>query len=122
MVRELVTTFPWGVLLVTDSESTEQIPSWESPTHSVAAAETAVVVRVQHADEGEASVRVISDAVDARGQEIFDGFLLLPSGTVRVSDALGQESLEVSSTPGSHRLRLYADDPLEGTAVDLLLD
>ena len=122
MVRELVAAFPWGVLLVTDSQSAEQIPSWESSAHPVAWSDTAVLVRVQHADEGEASVRVISNEADARGSEIFDGFLHVPSGTVRVSDALGHESLEVHAAPGAHRLRLYSDDPHEAAAVDLLLD
>jgi hypothetical protein len=33
---ELEAEFPYGVLLITDAESTEQIPSWDSPEEPVA--------------------------------------------------------------------------------------
>lgn len=122
MTSELVAGFPRGVLLISDSQSTEQIPSWSAPDEQVARAETALVVRVQHADEGEVSVRLVAVESDARGPLVFEGTLRLESGTLRASDAHGHKAMDVVVTPGSHLLCLYADDPSEATAVDLLID
>ena len=61
---ELEAEFPYGVLLITDAESAEQIPSWDSPEEPVAVAASALVVRVRHADEGE--VTYASSTLQAR--------------------------------------------------------
>lgn len=107
---------------MTDAESIEQIPPWASSAHAVAVAERAVLVRVRHEDEGDVSVRMIQDESQARGDEIFDGVLLVQSGAVRISDAQGEQGVDCLTAPGSHRLRVYSDEPLEGTAIDVLLD
>ena len=53
--------FPWGVLLITDAESKEEIPSWATADDQVAVAATALAVRVMHEDDGEVAVRVLDD-------------------------------------------------------------
>ena len=118
---ELVANFAWGVLLICDCESIEEIPGWGSAHELVATAETAVVVRVRHGDEGEVSVRVLAGEWEARGPLVFEGPLQLNSGILRASDALGHEVLDVPVTPGLHLLRVYADDHLEATMVDLVI-
>ncbi|WP_374312499.1 hypothetical protein [Microbacterium sp.] len=121
-IRELVTGFPWGLILISDAESTEPIPPWRSDNHPVASAESAVVLRVLHRDDGDVSVRIITSESEARSSEIFDGVLSIGSGLVRVSDALGNEAIECPLSCGKHRLRLYSDDRFEGAIVDVLLD
>lgn len=112
--------FPWGVLLVTDASSTEQIPDWSSSEEMVTAARSALVVRVRHADEGTVAVRVL-DAEPGTGRMVFDGALQVVSGILRVSDATGDSAVDVPAHSGSLRLRLFADDVSEATTVDVVV-
>jgi hypothetical protein len=118
---ELEAEFPFGVLLITDSTSTEPIPSWDSAEEQVAVAGSALVVRVQHADEGEVTVRVCDSPADAAGGLIFTGELEVSSGVLRVSDALGTSTTEVKVSPGPLQLQIYADSNVEASALDLVL-
>ncbi len=101
---ELQAEFPYGVLLITDAESTEQIPSWDSPEEPVAVAASALVVRVRHAgegegaDEGEVTVRVFDSPGEAAGGQIFSGELEVKSGLLNISDALSAATTEVQVT------------------------
>jgi len=56
MLAELRTHFPYGVALVTDSQSTEEIPQWESDSAQVASAKTASALKIRHEVDGSASV------------------------------------------------------------------
>ena len=118
---ELEAEFPFGVLLITDSTSTEPIPSWDSAEEQVAVAGSALVVSVQHADEGEVTVRVCDSPADAAGGLIFAGELEVSSGVLRVSDALGTSTTEVKVSPGPLQLQIYADSNVEASALDLVL-
>jgi hypothetical protein len=118
---ELEAEFPFGVLLITDSTSTEPIPSWDSAEEQVAVAGSALVVRVQHADEGEVTVRVCDSPADAAGGLIFTGELEVSSGVLRVSDALGTSTTDVKVNPGPLQLQIYADSNVEASALDLVL-
>lgn len=114
---ELAADFPYGVLLVTDAASTEEIPSWDSPEEPVAVAASAVVIRVRNADEGEVSVRVVDTASDAAGGRIFAGVLEVKSGVLKLSDALGAATTELAVPPGPLAVEIYADSIVEATAV-----
>lgn len=118
---ELVAEFPYGVLLVTDGRSTEPIPSWATPGEQVAVADTALVMRVLHADEGEVSVRVWDSESDVRGALVFAGEIDLPSGTLRISDALGGATEDVDLGSGRRAIRIFADPSVEASAVDLVM-
>lgn len=120
-LAEFTADFPWGVLLVTDANSTEQIPEWASPADTVTAAESALVVRIRHGDEGSAMIRVIDTQSDAVGENVFDGTLQVRSGVLRISDALGHRRVDVDVVPGPVRLRVYADDRFAATAIDVVL-
>jgi hypothetical protein len=113
--------FPYGVLLVTDATSTEQIPSWTSPEEPVTAAATALAVRVRHADEGAVAVHVVDSVNDVAGGQLFGGGLDLPSGVLRVSDALGTVIAELSVPPGRVAVELYADSVTEAAEVYLVV-
>lgn len=75
--------FPWGVLLLTDSASREMIPTWASPEVTVAVAQTALVVRVRHADDGPVDVRAVHSASAVRGSLVWDGRISVHSGVLR---------------------------------------
>lgn len=120
VLAELNADFPWGVLLVTDASSTEQIPDWSGPEEMVTAAQSALVVRVRHADEGSVAVRVLDAEPDA-GEMVFEGVLQVTSGSLRVSDATGDSAVNVPVPSGSLPLRLFADEVSEATAVDVIV-
>ena len=121
---ELEAEFPYGVLLITDAESTEQIPSWDSPEEPVAVAASALVVRVRHADEGgegEVTVRVVDSPGDAAGGQIFSGELEVKSGVLKISDALSAATTEVQVTPGPVPVQIYADSTVEASSLYVVL-
>lgn len=118
---ELEAGFPWGVLLVSDADSREEIPSWAADEAQVAAASTALVVRVTHEDNGEVAVRVLDDVSEAKGEVAFSGSLMVPSGRLRISDALGARAIELEIENRSVELSIHTDDPAEAAQVDLVL-
>ncbi|MBP8879942.1 MAG: hypothetical protein KBF43_00845 [Dermatophilaceae bacterium] len=113
--------FPWGVLLLTDSASREMIPTWASPEVTVAVAQTALVVRVRHADDGPVDVRAVHSASAVRGSLVWDGRISVHSGVLRLSDALGEQSFDLPVERADLRVRLFANDPHEASEVDVLL-
>jgi hypothetical protein len=113
--------FPYGVLLITDSTSIEPIPSWATPDEQVAVADTAFVIRVLHGDEGEVAVRVWDSESDAHGGLSFSGETDLPSGALRVSDAMGGVAAEADIGAGRRSVSIFADSNVEASAVHLVL-
>ena len=61
LLGQLETSFPWGLLLLTDSGSEEEVPGWESNEAQVTQGETVAVIRFMHRDEGEVIARVWDD-------------------------------------------------------------
>jgi hypothetical protein len=122
LLAELHTGFPWGVLLVTDAESTEQIPSWASADEQVAAAATALVVRVMHRDDGDVAVRVWSGVAGAVGDRVFSGPIAVPSRVLRVSDALGEDAVDIGIPSKRARVEIFTDDAAEASEVHLVAD
>jgi len=53
---------------------------------------------------------------------VFDGALHLGSGVLRVGDALGETTVDVSVAPGVHRVRVLVDAPQWATHVFVQLD
>jgi hypothetical protein len=120
-LAELAAGFPWGVLLITDAASQEQIPSWDSDDDQVAVASTALVVRVLHRDEGEVAIYVWDDASAAKGHTAFSGVLRVPSGRLRISDALGDESVEIEIRGAAIVVEIRTNDPREASEVHVVL-
>jgi hypothetical protein len=113
--------FPWGLLLITDHTSTEQIPPWRSNSELVAEGRTGIVVRVQHEQEGTTAVRVIRDEAATTGFLAYQGDLHVPSGLLRVSDAVGQHAMFIDVPTQSVSIRVYVNQLADATQVDLLL-
>lgn len=109
------------MLLITDEESTEEIPSWLSDEEQVTHSQTAAVARVMHQDEGDVCVRVWDDGSVVRGGLAFTGALELESGVFKVSDALGESILRVPLGIGPTALEIYTDSTVEATHVDLVV-
>ena len=122
LLGELEAAFPCGILLVTDEAATEPIPSWGSGDEQVAACGSALVVRVVHGQEGDTAVRVWGVHGDVDGSEVFGGFLEVPSGILRVADALSEQVVRLSLEPGRHAVRVYVDEPHEAAKVDVVID
>jgi hypothetical protein len=119
---EIQAEFAFGVLLVTDEGSSEAVPSWGSDDEQVTAATTAAVVRVQHSDEGSVLVRVWDNAANVAGVVAFDGHLQVPSGILKVSDALGSLWLSFAVQAGSCRLRIFVNSAVEADQLDLVIE
>lgn len=122
LLNKLETEFSYGVLLVTDDQSTVVIPEWTSVENQVTSADTAAVVKVLHGDEGRVTVRVWDDETEVNGAMAFDGYLRLDSGTMRVSDALGTATLTIPTERGTHRLRIFVNSAVEADQVDLVIE
>ncbi len=121
LLGELEAGFPWGVLLLTDEGSTEEIPTWASDEEQVTHSATAAVVRVMHQEEGDVTVRVLDDDAGARGGLAFKGVLDLPSGVLKVSDAMGEAMLRLQLERGLIGVVIYTDAAVEATRVDVVV-
>jgi hypothetical protein len=119
---EFSSAFPWGLLLARDSESAESIGPWADSAEVVTSCSTALVVRVQHEQEGDVAVTVMTAEKPPAAIPVFDGALHLGSGVLRVGDALGETTVDVSVAPGVHRVRVLVDAPQSATHVFVLLD
>ena len=113
---------PWGVLLITDDESTESIPSWASDEEQVTSTPSALVARVMHQDDGEVVVRVWDGDGAFGGSVSFRGEIQIDSGRLRISDALGQVAVVVVVANGRHRVDLYSNSAVEASEINLVLD
>lgn len=112
---------PWGMLLVTDVDSDERIPAWSSEEEQVTSSRSALVVRVKQGDDGPVRADVWDGAYQRNGYEVFCGILRIPSGVVRVSDALGEQCATAAVAPGSYTVRVFLNELKEAAQVDLVL-
>jgi len=113
---------PWGVLLITDDESIESIPSWASNEEQVTSTSSSLVARVMHQDDGEVVVRVWDGDGALGGSVSFSGEIQIDSGRLRISDALGQAAVIVVVAAGRHRVELYSNSAVEASEINLVLD
>lgn len=120
-LAELTAGFQWGVLLVKDANSTEQIPNWSSPGELVTAANSALVIRVMPDGEGNVDVQVVNDSKEVRGTRCFSGHLAVPSKTLKVGDALGEQNVNVVLGKENIGVEIYLDEPIQATCVSLLI-
>lgn len=120
-LAELTAGFQWGVLLVTDANSVEQIPNWSSPDEQVTTAGSALVVKVMPDTEGVVSISVVNNEKEVHGTCVFSGRLAVPSKVLKVSDALGEQRASVLLDKEDIGIGVFLDEPAEATSVSLLL-
>ncbi len=121
LLGDLDADFQFGVLLITDRDSSETIPEWGSPDELVTASESAVVVRVRHADEGSVTVRVWDNDVGVDGAVVYDGRLRTTTRVVTVSDALGTATIMVDTNRETCQLRILINSSVEPDLVNVVL-
>jgi hypothetical protein len=78
-------------------------------------------MRVLHADEGECTVKVWDDDKDVSGRLAYSGSIEVPSGVLRISDALGSVASELALDPGLYAIEIFADAAVEATSVHVVL-
>lgn len=113
--------FPWGLVVVTDHLSTEEVPEWSEPDQMVTSCSTGLVARVQHEQEGAVTVRVASEPPTSGDHEYFRGAIDTPSGTLRVSDALQEQTFFTIDVPERVSISIYADDSTNATRVNVVI-
>src|SRR5450756_1922258 len=90
---------------------------WADSAEVVTSCSTELVVRVQHEQEGDVAVTVMTAEKPPAAIPVFDGALHLGCGVLRVGDALGETTADVSLAPGVHRVRVLVDAPQSATHV-----
>ena len=112
----------WGLVLITDDDSSEPIPSWASDEEQVTTASSSMVVRVMHPDDGDVLIRVWDGEGDFSGGQAFSGAIQVPSARLRISDPLGQGAVIVRLAAGTHTVALYTNSSVEASEVNLIID
>ncbi|TBN55529.1 hypothetical protein EYE40_15130 [Glaciihabitans arcticus] len=113
--------FSWGVLLIEDEGSTEEIPPWPSPDEIATFASSSVVLRILHGQEGPTSVRIWDSDVETRGELVFEREIEITSGTVLARDAVSDVQVSAALQPGTYVCRIFVDSPIEASEVDISL-
>ncbi|MCT9932264.1 hypothetical protein N5079_18855 [Planotetraspora sp. A-T 1434] len=122
LLGEIIAGLPWGLLLVTDEGSDDEIPDLSSEDELVTASATALVVRTMHAAEGSTSVRVWRGEEIAVGQPVYSGMIEVPTGILRVGDATGDQSRKFNISPGRYVIEVVLDPPREATQVNIVIN
>jgi hypothetical protein len=120
LIGSLSTSFPWGLILVTDHGSTDEVPSFPTARDTVAVGRNCLVVKVEHEQFGRAMVHVYEGAGDLSGSPAFDGMIESASGVITVGDALGTSTVRVEVGEGPTRLQVHVDHPTEAGHVDIV--
>lgn len=123
VIAALKADLTWGLVLVTDAMSTEEIPQLsEAGDGIVTAMDTGLIVRVQHPNDGLVRVQVLDAEAEAAGDQVFEGELIVPSGRLRVSGVLQDTYVEVGTTSSSPvRLKVFVDAP-QASLLDIVLE
>jgi hypothetical protein len=113
--------FPWGLLLIRDSESLEVPPDWASDEDQIASARSAIVVRVRHEQEGSARVVIWGGTTNSAGTKVFAGQIAIDSGVLVVGDAIGTRCIRLSVPIGDVPIRVLLQPEREAERVDLVI-
>jgi hypothetical protein len=103
-------------------DSTDPIPTWSSEPELVAVCPNALVVKVVEDVEGRAAVTVWQDGGNIERQtKVFSGELSLPSGNLRVSDAVGEQAISMNLPPSNVHLDIFVNELQEASKIDLVV-
>lgn len=113
-------TWPWGLVLISDSGSEELLPeSWDGV---VVAVSTSIAVRILHAVDGEATAEVWVGHVPDGLILVHEGEMDIPTGIIEVSDAAGDRIDSAAVATGTHPVRIYVDNEVHPERVVVALD
>lgn len=114
--------FPFGLLIVSDSQSMSTHDRWNPASEMVHADSASLYIAVRDAVAGLVKV-VCLEGGSAGGDlhEMFSGSLELPSSTLKLYDPDEAVCLTVPVTKPEMRVTVYGDNPKEASYVVILL-
>jgi hypothetical protein len=122
LLASLDGAFPWGLLVVSDRDASDQIPGWAGVSEPVTSTASTLVVKVEHEEEGTATVHIYDGRGDLEVAPAFDGPIVTSSGELTVGDALGRQVVRIPVTVGQHRLRVSLNRPMGANHIDVAID
>lgn len=109
--------WPWGLVVVTDPGSSEDVPSQLDPL-GVAAGESILAVHIVHEVDGEATAEIwLNPPPDEGLTAAYSGDFTTACGAVILGDAAYENHLPAEVGEGTHRLRVLVDDVGHPTRV-----
>jgi hypothetical protein len=100
--------WPWGLVLISDSTSKELLPG-EMGSAVVVGVSTALVSKILHAVDGEATAEVWLERRPEALECVYQGDLTIPSGVLQLSDAACERIVSASVEPGTRPVQVYVD-------------
>lgn len=100
--------WPWGLTLIADPSSTEQVPTLDD--RGIAAARSIVAVRIQHEVDGEATAEVWVGHCPDELTCAYEGEFVTTSGVVILADAGHDHPERLDATVGRYALRVLVDE------------
>ncbi len=113
--------WPWGLVLVSDGESKEPVPTTFDGA-AVLGGSSVVVSRILHEVDGEAAAEIWLERDPPGMACVYDAPFLVPSGRLRLSDAAQQDAVEVPIERAMRRARVYMDNEEHPELVIVSLD
>ena len=114
-------TWPWGLALVVDPGSNDDLPT-SMDGANVVALSSGLVCAVRHEVEGAATVTVRVDSVLPDDLVLdFAGSVVLLTGELAISDIERTECRTIAVAPGPYRAVVITDEPNEPTSVQIWL-
>ncbi|WP_141846865.1 hypothetical protein [Lapillicoccus jejuensis] len=101
--------WPWGLTVMGDPSSREQVPSLLDD-RGVAAARSIVVARIQHEVDGEATAEVWVGRCPDELTCVYEGEFVTASGVVTLADAAHDDAKQLDATVGRYALRVLVEE------------
>lgn len=119
----------YGLLVICDSRAdfqdlTEGTPGTTNGRPFFISSEAATVVSAQHGSDGDVEARLWTADEDwgRRGAcELGVTSISLPSGVVVICDVLQEKAVRVAVKPGTYRLQINADEPVNAAIIDFVM-
>lgn len=114
--------FPWGLCVLEDPRSSEEIPPFAAPGQSVSTCRTGIMVAILHEVDGEATASVQVAPYRGAGVALFDGEITSDSGELRIADATADHEARVTVGEGRFRVQVFVDQVPHSELVEFVLE
>lgn len=121
MIVRMRRAWPWGLVLVSDAESKEPVPT-NFDGAAVVGGSSFVVSRILHEVDGVATAEIWLERHPTDMACVYDASLLVSSGRLVLTDAAQQDAVEVPVERAARRVRVYIDDEDHPELVIVSLD
>jgi hypothetical protein len=124
MPQEVSANFGWGLLVISDRNSKDEIGEFASPTDRFLASSDAVVIRILHGQEGDVAVRVCSSRAERVGHgtphHIAAVSIRVESGKLIIGNVLREAALTVDVPPGILEMDIYTNHLVDPDVVEIV--